>query len=77
MVVAGDARHDGPLVWHGGAAEVYKQVSQSPHRTVIGAGAGGNSKTLRKLAELKNKKKLVLQFKSGELLKIKGVYILR
>ena len=28
VVVAGDAGHDGPLVWHGGAAEVYKQVSQ-------------------------------------------------
>ena len=28
MVVAGDAGHDGPLVRHGGAAEVYKQVSQ-------------------------------------------------
>ena len=28
MIIAGDAGHDGPLVGHGGAAEVYKHVSQ-------------------------------------------------
>ena len=81
MVVAGDARHDGSLVRHGGTVEVYKQVSQSAHgRVMRGREVGGTQRKLQQvITELKNttEKKLVLQFKSGELLKIKGVYILR
>ena len=47
MVVAGDAGHHGPLVRHGGATEVYKQVSQSAHRRVIRAEVRGETKYLR------------------------------
>ena len=70
MIVAGHAGHHGPLVRHGGAAEVYNRLVST--RELLSGMAG-----IKTLTSKTHRKKLVLQFKSGELLKIKAVYILR
>ena len=44
MVVAGDAGHDGPLVRHGRAAEVYNHVSQNTEHTLGGVSDDGRER---------------------------------